>query len=442
MKLIIEQGSEKINSNGGLALVGAILATLDLEKRINPIKIGGVRNPIISNADVLKCYLGLLTMGRTTYEEIELYRNDPYFRDVLGIKQVPSSSILRQRLDSSMGKFDSIIKEVNLKLLLVCPITPIQTELGKYIPLDMDVSPFDNSGTKKEEVSRTYKGHDGFAPNFAYIGAEGNMINSELRPGKQHCQSGTPEFLTETLDFIDRLKLPDEILLRLDSGNDSQENISLVHHRCHYIIKRNLRRESLDDWLEIAKIYGRKTEPRDGKTIYIGECYRFMETRNGIAEPLRIVFEVTVRTIKANGDILLLPEIAVDTYWTNLKEWPETVIELYHDHGTSEQFHSELKSDMGVERLPSGKFTTNATVLQVAMVAFNILRKIGQNLLSYAADLPIKLTMKRRRLRKVIQDIIYLACKYVKTGNRFKLKLGEYCPWFYPFKRLYLSYLN
>ena len=56
LKLIIEQGSEKINSNGGLALVGAILATLDLEKRINLIKIGGVRNPIISNADVLKCY--------------------------------------------------------------------------------------------------------------------------------------------------------------------------------------------------------------------------------------------------------------------------------------------------------------------------------------------------------------------------------------------------
>lgn len=442
MKLLIEQGREKINSNGGLSLVGIILKDLEFEKRVNSIKIDGIGKPIISNADVLKSYIGLLTMGRTSYEEIELYRNDPYFQDVLGIGQVPSSSILRQRLDSSKGRFDPIIKEVNLKLLMTCPITPIQTELGKYIPLDMDVSPFDNSRTKKEEVSRTYKGHDGFAPNFAYLGAQGNMINSQLRPGKQHCQKGTPEFLRETLNFAKSLKLEDEILLRLDSGNDAQENIQIIHNQCSYIIKRNLRKENIQDWLEVAKIYGHETQVREGKTVYIGECYRFMEAKNGISEPLRIIFEVTVRTIKSTGEILLIPEITVDTYWTNLKEWPETVIELYHDHGTSEQFHSELKSDMGVERLPSGKFATNATVLQTAMVAFNVLRKIGQNLLSYADDLPIKLTMKRRRLRKVIQDIIYMACKYVKTGNRFKLILGAYCPWFNSFKRLYLSYLN
>lgn len=32
---------------------------------------------------------------------------------------------------------------------------------------------FDNSGTKKEGVSRTYKGTDGYAPIFAYMGQEG-----------------------------------------------------------------------------------------------------------------------------------------------------------------------------------------------------------------------------------------------------------------------------
>ncbi len=30
------------------------------------------------------------------------------------------------------------------------------------------------------------------------------------------------------------------------------------------------------------------------------------------------------------------------------------------DHDTSEQFHSEFKTDMNLERLPSGKFATNA----------------------------------------------------------------------------------
>lgn len=46
------------------------------------------------------------------------------------------------------------------------PITPIILSDGHtaYAPLDLDVSPFDNSNTKKEGVSRTYKGCDGYAP--------------------------------------------------------------------------------------------------------------------------------------------------------------------------------------------------------------------------------------------------------------------------------------
>nr|WP_230986832.1 hypothetical protein [Cohnella fermenti] len=50
----------------------------------------------------------------------------------------------------------------------------------------------DNSGTKKEGVSYTYKGMDGFAPMFAYLGQEGYGVNTELREGSQHCQNGTP----------------------------------------------------------------------------------------------------------------------------------------------------------------------------------------------------------------------------------------------------------
>ena len=50
----------------------------------------------------------------------------------------------------------------------------------------------------------------------------------------------------------------------------------------------------------------------------------------------------------------------------------------YHAHGECEQFHSEIKTDMDLERLPSGKFATNALILELGMVAYNILRMIGQ----------------------------------------------------------------
>jgi len=164
-------------------------------------------------------------------------------------------------------------------------------------------------------------------------------------------------------------------------------------------MRRNLRREKLEDWLEIARIYGQASEPRPGKTVWRGACTRFMDDGFGKKEPWRIVFEVTVRAITSKGDRLLIPEIEADTYWTDLEECPETAIELYHAHGTSEQFHSELKTDMDVERLPSGKFRTNATVLQAAMVAFNALRKIGQGWLSVTERTRKTVKVQRLRLR-------------------------------------------
>ena len=438
-KFKIEQSSEKIVGNGGLALVGAILSELDLDMQLNNIKVAG-GDPKITNADVVKAYMGLLCQGRTAYEDIELYKDDQFFCDVLGIKRLPSCSTLRQRLDKAGGKFDPAIKEINVTLLEKCRISPIDTGHSKYSPFDMDVSPFDNSKTKKECVSRTYKGMDGYAPNFGYIGVEGHMVNTELRAGKQHSQKGTPEFLKETLAFLERLELTEKILLRADSGYDSQDNIRIIHSKMSYVIKRNIRKESKEEWLEIAKAHGRKTELREGKTVYIGDCYRNTQADSGIKEPLRIVFEVVVREITRDGQSLMFPEIEVDTYWVKLNETANKAIELYHDHGTSEQFHSELKTDMDVERLPSGKFATNQTVLQLSMLAFNTLRRIGQDLISYPQDIPINVKTKRKRLRKVLQDMIYIACKFVKTSSIWKIRIGLNCPWFRAFRRLYLAY--
>jgi hypothetical protein len=54
----------------------------------------------------------------------------------------------------------------------------------------------------------------------------------------------------------------------------------------------------------------------------------------------------------------IVPEVEVDTYWTSLEDDPYHVILFYHDHGTCEQFHSEIKSDMDLKRLPSEHSST------------------------------------------------------------------------------------
>lgn len=47
MKFIIQAGREALESNGGLVLAGKIFAGLDLDRRVNAIKIDGVLEPKI-----------------------------------------------------------------------------------------------------------------------------------------------------------------------------------------------------------------------------------------------------------------------------------------------------------------------------------------------------------------------------------------------------------
>lgn len=109
-----------------------------------------------------------------------------------------------------------------------------------------------------------------------------------------------------------------------------------------------------------------------------------MVNREGFEPKLRIVFEVIERTIDKTGQTLLMPELEVATYWTSRADEPKTIFALYHEHGTMEQFHSEIKSELDLERLPSGKFATNSLVLHIGMLAYNLLRLIGQESLNAA----------------------------------------------------------
>ena len=433
MRFEIVQGDEQLSSHSGIALVGEILNTSKLRQRLDKVRLPDHPAPEISHGEVATAMIGLICAGKPDFDAIEPFRDDPFFTISLGLDPVPASPTLRQRLDSAKGAFDSILLEESAAMVrrFAPAITPSQ---GDLVAIDIDVSPFDNSQTKKEGVEWTYKKFTGYAPIFAYVGKEGYLVNLELRPGSDHCQKGTTQFLERTLTHA-RMMSDAPFLVRMDSGNDSLDNILVCRKaKAAYLIKRNLRKESKEEWLQIAMKCGEKEEPRLGKEVWLGEHY---VRRTGIDDPLRIVFCVTRRTMEATGQALLVPEVEVETYWTSLDEDVARVVELYHAHGTSEQFHSELKTDLDLERLPSGKFQTNELVLLLGMIAYNLLRLIGQESLR-ENDIPVRKKVSRRRLRSVMQDMIYLACRMVRHARQWKLSFGRHCPWFNAWRRVYL----
>jgi hypothetical protein len=149
----------------------------NLQGRTGNVRLGDRKRPAVSHGDVVSAMIGLLCLGKPDFDAIEAFREDDFFRQALGLESVPSEGTLRQRLDELEGRCDRIVREESADM--IARQAPALTRCHEdWIALDIDVSPFDNSGTKKEGVSWTYKKVDGYAPIFAYL------AEYQMRPGR------------------------------------------------------------------------------------------------------------------------------------------------------------------------------------------------------------------------------------------------------------------
>ena len=434
-RFIIEQSdNEFYTSHSGLALIGLCINRFsDLPKQVAGKMTKGQDK--ISHTDVVRSMLGLLCLGKSDFEAISSMRDDTYFKQSLGISNVPSVERLRQRLDENAEALLPIIKDCSVVMLKngKVPITGLDTG---HIPLDADVFPMDNSNTRKEGVSRTYQGTDGYAPIAAYLGLEGWCMEVELRPGSQHSQEGFIPYLDRVIDRA-RTLTGKKLLVRLDSAHDALETRLALRDRekVSFIIKWNPRREDTSALCARAFAEGKVTEPRPGKEVAL-LTIRKRQEHEGRPVVFTKVVRVTRRNVDKRGQLLLAPDVTVEGWWTDLDLPEQKIIKLYENHGLSEQFHSEFKSDLDLERLPSGKFATNALIMALGSFAYNILRLIGQlGLLGEYS--PVRHPAKRRRLKTVIQELMYLAARLISSARRLRLRFSRHCPGFEAFIRVY-----
>lgn len=436
-RMDLEQSNEEFyTSHSGLALAGACINRYsDLSRHIGRVDQG---SSYISEPDIFRSYLGLLCLGKSDYQAINAMRDDLFFLEALGIDRIPSAERLRQRLDAAGATMIPTIVKCSHTMLKQLQVKVSSVSPG-LVPLDVDVFPQDNSNTRKEGVSRTYHNYDGYAPIAAYIGLEGWCLEVELRPGSQHSQKGAVEFLQRVI-VQGKTLTEEKILVRADSAHDALETlIALENAEVCYIIKWNPRKNKPLEWRDRVFAQGEVVTPRPGKrigTLIVTES----KEDDGITYQLKRIVRVTERTIDKHGQLLVVPDITLEGWWTNLSLTPERVIELYCQHATSEQFHSEFKTDLDLERLPSGKFATNSLIMAMGAFAYNILRYIGQQGL-LGSEAPLRHPAKRRRIKTVLQELMYLAARLIVKGRRLTLRFSRHCPAFDAFSSVYRKLL-
>lgn len=430
--LILKQLPYDLSGQAGLALIGKYLKRINFNAQVDPAfpVRGG-----IANSDILKSYLGLLCLGKNDFDAIEGQRNDSFFARALGLRAVPSSPTLRQRLDTHATAWFDLVDGINAAVLgMKIDARPIDFGVLPcgYVPLDVDTFTMDNSGTTKELVGRTYAGVDGYCPLAAYLGTQGFCLELALRPGTQHSVSETEYNIERVLPLAARVcRAP--LLFRADSGFDSAKLMCAIGQQAKalarevaFIIKWNPRTTPVES-IAAARVADASTAwtvLREGKreclwsqTVEIAHAGQTLNARR--------VYRLSERTIDKRGQQMLMPEYTLEGWSTTLPERfdAQSIIDLYADHGTHEQFHSEFKTDMDLTRLPSGKFDTNYLVCALAAVAMNLLRMVGQHTLHHP-DSPVRHSAQRRRIRTVMQELMFKAGRLLSHARQWVLGLG------------------
>lgn len=425
-RFTIEQSDQEFyTSHSGMALVGvAINRFTSLASRVD--KAAPCRG--IATADVLRCYLGLLCLGKSDFEAIRpFFEDDAFFAAALGVQKVPSPETLRQRLDQFAEALRRIADLCCAEFLRKAGAAFSCLPSG-HMPLDLDVFTQDNSQTKKEGVSYTYRGFNGYAPIASWLGLEGWCLEIEQRPGSQHAQEGFVPFLLRAIRKSRELTQA-PLLVRLDGAHDAIATLAaLLEAQVDFIVKWNPR--GTDVPARASEIFAAGKLVKDDKdqriAILSETVERTYQDQDGNKHTIKVrrVLRATESWLDRKGNRLLLPDYDIEGWWTNLTLKKENVIELYKGHALCEQYHSELKTDLDLERLPSGKFATNALVMNCAALAYNILRAVGQ--VGLMDKKQARRAKQRRRLKTVLQDLMYFAGRVIVHARGWILRFSRH----------------
>jgi hypothetical protein len=104
-------------------------------------------------------------------------------------------------MDDHAAEFLQVVSWGTVEFLMKAEV-PLTVLSSGHIAVDIDGFAMDNSGTKKECVSRTYRNFDGYLAMPVYLANEGWLIECPLLPGSQHPQKSFITLLQRALAKI------------------------------------------------------------------------------------------------------------------------------------------------------------------------------------------------------------------------------------------------
>lgn len=406
---------------GGVFAAGCFFQQFGLERLLNEC-ITTERETQVRASQYVLAIVYLLYIGYERFAHVQYLRDDPIFKRVLGVAQMPVQSSFWRFLNLSLGERNEsqlrwVIFEmqervwqasnIGLRRIHVDTDTTVETLYGEQENATVGYNP-------------KYRGKKSYQPVLSTIAETGELICGRQRSGDTISGEEIAQHLDDVFSHLPPCVT--HVISRMDSGFYCKDAVDKHEEQAiHFVIavKKNAAIQQ-----HIATLGWKKSRVSDG----IAE---FWYQPTGWKRPRRfVVARYRKKENEIQTDMFEDTAYKYRVFVTDLKRKAEKVVAEYDGRAGIENLIEESKNQIALAAIPGKAFVANALFLQLVILAFNLNKWL--QLIGREDDKPFH----GEEIQTSRFKHLYIASRLVQSGRRTMLRFAADYPYKEYFERL------
>lgn len=365
LPLKLEKSEDLLTSLGGLVVLEEMAQALKVWQRVDEHLRGPGSGRGYRPREFVQPLVWMLHAGGRRLEDLRELRAEQEVLENLGLRAVPDAGTVGDWLRRQGAGGVAGLERVNRELL-----QGALEEEGEELILDVDATEIE---AEKQEAKWTYHHVQGYMPLVGYV--HGLCVGQEFRDGNvspgagilafaQKCEAALPagkriDFRSDSAAYqagvIDYYSQPGRtftITADLDAA-----------------VKREIKNLPESAWQPYRTTEGLATDRQIAETVH---------TLNRTKQAFRLI---VLRWLNPQPNLFETERYCYHAVASNREESAAEVIWKHNGRGSSENWHKELKLDVGMEQMPCGQWEANALYFAIGVLAYNLAQLLKRQVL-------------------------------------------------------------
>jgi hypothetical protein len=257
----------------------------------------------------------------------------------------------------------------------------------------------------KAQAKMSYHGEPGYMPMLGFVAETEGCLLGEFRHGNVSPSAGALPFLEQLVGRLPRTVK--KVRLRSDSAWFNHEVLEWAEARAiEFAVTAEKNRHMLE-LIEAIRPGAWEVFDDDPAEQIAESVYSFEQGR--CAWRL-VVLRRPMRQLELFSGLYEYHVVITNMDWQARR-----LLGWHRERATSENWIKELKDGFGLDRLPSGRFESNAAFMQIVALAYNLVGALKR--------LALPARWRSWTIRTLRYRLIHIAAVWVRHARRFVLKL-------------------